>query len=179
MLLGCAVPLISVRAQAPKQAQIAFVSYRDGNGEVYVMDAEGKNLRNLTNHPAQDGTAWLGPAWSPDGEKIAFVSKRDGNYETYVMDADGKNPRNLTNHPALDGQPAWSPDGQKIAFVSKRDGLEEIYVMDADGKNPHNLTNRPLIQDVTPSWFDPAIAFTVSSAGKLRATWGWLKQNRE
>ena len=66
-------------------AQIAFTSYRDGNGEIYVMDADGGNLRNLTRNPALD---W-GPAWSPDGGRIAFTSNRDGNFEIYVMDAKG------------------------------------------------------------------------------------------
>jgi TolB protein len=82
---------------------IAFVSIRDGNAEVYVMDADGKNQRNLTNNPADD---W-GPAWSPDGKMIAFTSKRDGNLEVYVMDADGKNQHNLTNNPADDWCPSW------------------------------------------------------------------------
>ena len=56
---------------------IVFVSWRDGNGEVYAMDADGSGPRNLTQHPAKDAH----PAWSPDGRRIAFVSRRDGNSE--------------------------------------------------------------------------------------------------
>jgi TolB protein len=82
---------------------IGFTSKRDGNYEAYVMDADGKNPRNLTNHPASD---WAG-SWSPDGRMIAFRSNRDGNYEIYVMDADGKNERRLTSNPALDVGPEW------------------------------------------------------------------------
>ena len=77
------------------QAQIAFVSHRDGNPEIYVMDADGGNLRRFTNNPDKDWT----PSWSPDGKRIAFASNRDGQfidgspnisaYEIYVMDADG------------------------------------------------------------------------------------------
>ena len=96
ILLSSAILLIDVRAQAQKQAQIAFHSNRDGNNEIYIMDADGKNLRNITNNPAGD---WF-PAWSPDGQRIAFISKRDGEGDIYVMDADGKNQRNLTNNPA-------------------------------------------------------------------------------
>jgi len=90
---------------AGDSARIAFISSRDGNWEIYVMNADGTDQHNLTNHPADD---WE-PAWSPDGTQIAFVSVRDGNHEIYVMDADGSNVRNLTNHPAHDGSPAWSP----------------------------------------------------------------------
>jgi Tol biopolymer transport system component len=152
ILLGAVVTLINVRAQAPKQAQILFTSDRDGNFEIYVMDADGKNQRRLTNHPEKD----LCPVWSPDGQKIAFHTKRDWKagfgWEIYVMDADGGNQRSVTNHPARqEYSPAWSPDGQRIAFNSDRDGDWEIYVMDADGENPRRLTNSPG-QDAFPAW---------------------------
>ena len=92
MLLGGVVTLMNVRAQAPQQAQIVFTSRRDGNDEnieIYVMDADGKNQRRLTNSPGYD----FQPAWSPDGQKIAFTTERDWKaglgWEIYVMDADG------------------------------------------------------------------------------------------
>jgi Tol biopolymer transport system component len=85
--------------------KIAFQSDRDGNFEIYVMDADGSDPVNLTNNPAYDAQ----PAWSPDGTRIAFHSYRDGNYEIYVMGADGSNPVRLTDNPEGDGYPAWSP----------------------------------------------------------------------
>ena len=93
-----------------------FVSWRDGNGEVYAMDADGSGPRNLTQHPAKD----VRPAWSPDGRRIAFVSRRDGNSEVYVMNADGSGKRNLTRSRASDDFPTWSPDGRRIAFLRGR-----------------------------------------------------------
>jgi TolB protein len=134
------------------------------------MDADGKSQRNLTNDPADDRS----PRWSPDSQRIAFVSERDGNLEIYIMGANGENQRNLTNNPAWDSFPTWSPDGQRIAFHSYRDGNCEIYVMGANGENPRNLTNNPA-QDAYPAWFDPAFSYPVSPAGRLRATWGWIK----
>ena len=139
------------------QARIAFVSKRDGNPEIYVMDVNGKNQQRLTNNPNDD---WC-PSWSPDGKRIVFFSDRDGHVhakhgwstdEIYVMDADGGNQQRLTENRVDDRSPSWSPDGGRIAFVSERDGNSEIYVMDTDGGNPQNLTNSPFFDDRHPSW---------------------------
>ncbi len=138
-------------------SQIAFASTRDGNWEIYIMDATGANQTRLTNHSAVD---WQ-PAISPDGTKIAFMSTRDGNFEIYVMNVDGTAVIRLTNDLAVDWLPDWSPNGAKIAFMSNRDGNLEIYVMDSDGSNPTRLTTNPAI-DWFPSWSPDGseIAFT-------------------
>ena len=70
---------------------IAFRSMRNGNREIYVMNADGSGKRNLTRNPAQD----YRPSWSPDGRRIAFVSDRDGRLEAHVMNADGSGQRSL------------------------------------------------------------------------------------
>ncbi len=93
---------------------IAFESNRDGNYEIYVMNADGSGQTNLTNNPAFD----FAPDWSPDGTKIAFHSERDSFLDAiYVMNADGSDQTKLTNHPSNNFDPAWSPDGSKIAFA--------------------------------------------------------------
>src|SRR5436309_15580142 len=119
--------------------QIAFMSLRDGNWEIYLMNADGSGFWNLTGNPADDGS----PAWSPDGSRIAFATNRDGNWEIYVVNADGSGAVNLTNDPGSDEHTAWSPDGAKIAFEANRDGNREIYVMNADDSGAPNLTNNP------------------------------------
>jgi Tol biopolymer transport system component len=90
-------------AWSPDGEKIAFCSDRDGNWEIYVMDADGRNETNLTSNPAHD----MDPTWSPDGEKIAFTSDRDGNDEIYVMNADGTHQMNLTSNPCDDRDPDW------------------------------------------------------------------------
>ncbi len=140
--------LMSTTLSFQAHAQIAFTSFRDGNKEIYVMDADGSNLRNLTRNPAPD----YRPAWSPDGRRIAFNSDRDGNWEIYVIDADGGNPQRLTRHLAPNSNPSWSPNGEHIAFDSRRGGNNEIYVMDTEGGNLRNLTNNNDAYDARPSW---------------------------
>ena len=131
-------------ALASNTARVVFTSLRDGNLEIYVMDANGGNQENLTNHPAYDAQ----PDWSPDGTKIAFVSGRDGGVsQIHIMDADGKNVIRLTEGRETKGHPDWSPDGRKIAFsVDHRE--DYIAVMDADGRNREKLVD----QARSPSW---------------------------
>ena len=131
-------------APASYTGRIVFTSFRDGNAEIYVMDAHGRNQERLTNHRAYDGY----PDWSPDGTKIAFVSNRDGaRFQIYVMDIHGKNPIRLTDGPGSKFDPDWSPDGGKIAFSGSDWGKNHIAVMDADG-------NREKLETVAmdPSW---------------------------
>jgi TolB protein len=130
-----------------KPYKIAFTSHRDGNDEIYVMNADGSGQKRLTNNPAKD----VMPHWSPDGKEIIFVSVRDGNAEIYIMYADGNGQMRLTNNPAIDREPRWSPDGKKIAFVSRRDGDFEIYVMNTDGSGQKNLT-RNIASDTKARW---------------------------
>ena len=148
--------LILLMVAVDAQAQIAFVSKRDGNREIYVMKADGRNQHRLTNNGTDD---WS-PSWSPDGKRIVFCSDRDRHAhfiaglftsEIYVMDAAGGNQQNLTNDPKDDRSPSWSPDGERIAFTSRREGDDEIFLMDPDGGNQRRLTNNRH-DDYSPSW---------------------------
>jgi TolB protein len=104
-------------AWSPDGTQIAFRKFTEGdrNSEVFVADADGTHLRNLTNDPAFDG--W--PAWSPDGRRIAFASNRNNsNYRIHVMDADGTNVRVVARTEGRATAPTWTPDGAAIAFTN-------------------------------------------------------------
>ena len=125
--------------------RIAFHSNRDGNWNIFVMNADGSDQTRLTDDLAAD--SW--PSWSPDGRRIAFISSRDDPdpndddtiWEIYVMNADGSGQTRLTNDSEWHSLPRWSPDGQRIAFQSYRDENWEIYVMNADGSGRTRLTD--------------------------------------
>jgi TolB protein len=134
---------------------ILFATDRDGNLEVYRMEADGSAPTNLTNDPGNDHfpaglSAGNGVSNDP-ARRILFTSYRAGNADIYVMDLDGGNQVNLTNDSGADYAPTWSPDGEWIAFTSDRTGNLEIFVLPAAGGTPLNLTNNAA-EDHSPSW---------------------------
>ena len=142
--------------------QIAFVSDRDGDDEIYVMNTDGSAVTKLTDNPNKD---WW-PSWSPDGRRIVFNSDRAGDHEIYVMNADGSGLVQLTRNSANDWFAKWSPDGRQIIFASTRDGDHEIYVMRTDGSGLTSLTENSET-DWLPSWSPDGrrIAFTATRQG--------------
>lgn len=119
-----------------------------GNGEIFVMNADGTNETRLTNRPGFDG----GPALSPDGSKIAFYGKTaDGNYEIFLMDTDGKNMINLTEDPMEDYSPSWSPDGKWIAYTKGDSKNYDVWMIHLETRIKTRLTTQPR-RDESPFW---------------------------
>ena len=102
--------------------KIAFTLLRDGNGGIYIIDDNGENLRQLTDHLAHDSY----PVWLPDGRHIAFNSNRDGASSIFTMDLAGKNIKRIVE--AI-GRAVVSPNGRWIALTPD----EILLLVDIDG----------------------------------------------
>ena len=108
--------MFQVFSEAPTTPKILFTSERDVNYEIYMMNPDGSEQVNLTQHRADD----LGAVWSPTGEQILFTSDRQGTgvRDLYLMDADGGNVRRVFKGKIEAGRtvPTWSPDSRQFAY---------------------------------------------------------------
>ncbi len=119
--------------------RLAFHANRDGNMEIYTANADGSDVRNLTNNPASDTT----PDWSPDGSKIVFSSDRSGEYQLYTMNSDGSDAQLLFERKEFfNFRPRYSPDGKLILFGTQLSlgGDYHLATVDANGSNFRQIT---------------------------------------
>jgi tol-pal system beta propeller repeat protein TolB len=131
---------------SPDGSMIAFASSRQGKRQLFIMNADGSNIRQVTNLNDMGGRS----TWSADGKKLAFYAGPAGDHNIYTINIDGTGLAQLTQGGDNLG-PSWSPDGNWIAFTSFRDGNNEIYIMHPDGTNPMRLTNN-LTSEWQPRW---------------------------
>jgi Tol biopolymer transport system component len=145
---------------SPDGKRIVFTSLKDGDLEIYTMNADGSDVRRLTNTPGYDGGAW----WSPDGKQIVYRANhptdsaelkiyrdllaqrlvRPGKVEVFIMNADGSDQRQITHLGGANFGPSWTPDGKRIVFSSNyknpRSGNFDLYLVDRDGGNLEQIT---------------------------------------
>lgn len=137
-LLLSATALGTHAAPVPKggKPQLLIVSARTGTANIFVVNDDGTNEKNLTDSKSTNSY----PAWSPDGSKIAFCSDRAGVIHVYVMDADGKNVKPITKGEQPCRVPTWSADGKSVAFCRAAAGNQsEICLVAAVGGEPKVL----------------------------------------
>ncbi len=129
------------------ESQIYFVSDRTGHKEIWVMDYDGSNQRQLTHL----GSISLSPRISPDGSRLAFSSLTKTGWEIMMYSMDLNRTVGFPHMGGTNLSPAWSGDGTKLAFSSSRAGDPAIYVSDVNGGNLHRMTTDKG-PDVSPVW---------------------------
>jgi serine/threonine protein kinase/Tol biopolymer transport system component len=131
--------------------RIVFLSWASGDSQVWVMNADGSDRRQLTSGPSD-----IRPAVSPDGRYVVFTSMRTGNANLWRVDIDGGNLKQLTSHTSEDNGARYTPDGKWIIFHSWRSGENAIWKMPTEGGEAVQLTG-PGVINPEPSpdgkWF--------------------------
>ncbi len=110
-------------AYSPDGKRIAFCSSREGEFDLYVMNADGTDVKRIIKLEGMQTR----PCWSPDGKRLAFTWNRDGNYDIHAVNLDGTGLVRLTDHAERDDYATWHPDGKSVVFVGERNGKFDLY----------------------------------------------------
>ena len=142
--------------------RVAYVSRVGRFKELFVMDLDGENVRELTS----DRGLVVSPSWSPDGKTILYTSYKTRQPELYSMSPEGSVARQLTKREGLEIGATFSPDGSQIAVGASSSGVTNIVLFNPSGQMRAKLTNGSGI-DVSPSWSPDGsqIAFCSNRAG--------------
>lgn len=141
---------------SPDGTQLAWISVRDINLELYTVSLEdGIELDNAVRRTNDGARDWY-PAWSPDGSQIVFNNDSEGNENLYMLDVESGEITQLTDNPDHDLHGAWLLDGSGIIFVRDEDmalakGIMNIYIMNPDGSEQRKLGEDEIIS-VDPVW---------------------------
>ena len=159
---------------SPDGKKIVFVSDRkweadnklDDNYDLFVMDTDGSNVKDLTGHLAWDSM----PCWSPDGKMIVFCSRHSSTQDIWVTDAEGHNffkliARNNSDVRFFPSWPMWSPDGKRITFNSFEEGTHDITMVEIDYDLVRQIVLNPLPENATVGkWSDTGNRKVVGAA---------------
>ncbi|MGZ4812842.1 MAG: Tol-Pal system beta propeller repeat protein TolB [Terriglobales bacterium] len=133
--------------QGITESKIVYVSTRSGNKEIWEMDYDGANQRQLTHL----GSIALSPRISPDGSRVAFSAMTGGGWNVAMYSLELGRMVTFPHFGGTNLSPAWSPDGKQIAFSSSRTGDPEIFICDNDGGHLRRVTSFKG-PDVSPAW---------------------------
>jgi TolB protein len=143
-------------------SQIAYASNRSGNFEIWLMDWDGVNQRQITRH----GMMSILPSWAPDNERMVYTSFARGTSDMYIVARRTGERKLVRSGLALNTSATFSPASDDIAFVGSVRGNPDIYLIKDDGSNIRRLTTTTSIES-TPEWSPNGrqIAFTSGRSG--------------
>ena len=150
---------------SPNGTQVAMVLSGEGNPEIYVSNAQGRQVSRRTRTTAVEAS----PCWSPDGSQLVFTSDALGGPQLFVMPAGGGSLRRLPT--AISGycaEPDWSRgDPNKIAFTVRIGRGYQIAQYDLSRKTPTKVVSKAAVDAVEPSWLGDGrhLVFTARAAG--------------
>ncbi|MDD5483410.1 MAG: biopolymer transporter Tol [Kiritimatiellae bacterium] len=145
-------------------SKIVLVGNRTGQKELYICDADGFNLRQLT----RDNAISLAPRWSPDGKQIVYTSYYRTQFpEVFLITMQSGRRQCLAGFPGLNASAAFSPDGRKLALILSKDGNPDLFIMDINSERLTRLTASKRAAEASPSWSPDGrqIVFVSDSSG--------------
>lgn len=129
-------------------ARLALVGTRTGKKELFLADADGLGLRQLT----RDNTVSLNPSWSPDGKQLVYTSFLKGFPDVFLIELASGSRRRVASFSGLNTGAAIAPNGRDVALILSKDGNPELYVMSLEGGTPVRLTTTRQAAEASPSW---------------------------
>lgn len=140
-------------ALSPDRKQLAFASDRNGFWDLFVMDLNSGDVKQVTDSNEYDSS----PSWSPDGQWLVFETYLNDNLEVAIASVTDPAQKiiSLTQDSASDHSPVWAPDGRHIAFISTRGGDSDVWLADldlADDERYQNLSKTPFAAENHPVW---------------------------
>lgn len=128
--------------------RIVLVGASGRNKELYMCDADGENVRQLT----RDNSISIGPSWSPDGSQLSYTSYRGGYPDAYVIDMSSGRRRCVASFPGMNLAGGFSPDGRTLAVALSKDGNPDVYTVGVDGGRVTRLTSTAPAAEASPAW---------------------------
>jgi TolB protein len=135
LVLRSKQPLMSP-AWSPDGQKIAYVSFQNGQAEIFIMNIYTGEREKVTSYPRHNGA----PRFSPDGKQLALVLSKTGSLQVYTLDLDTRKLTQITRGRSNNTEPFWHPDGKSLVFTSDRGGKPQIYQVNLSSGSTNRLT---------------------------------------